>query len=129
MTSLRICIDVPDLERAVAFYGGAFGWTPVRRAGFVELAGAPVPVDLLERPAGTRATDQAAAVRTYERHWTPLHLDVVVDDLDAVLARAVALGARVEAGPDDRPFGRIAQLADPFGHGICLLQMSERGYG
>ena len=24
--------------------------------------------------------------------------------------------------------GRIANLADPFGHGICLVQLSERGY-
>lgn len=57
-----------------------------------------------------------------------MHLDIVVDDIDAVVARAVGLGARLEAGPVDQPFGRIAQLADPFGHGVCILQMSERGY-
>ena len=25
-------------------------------------------------------------------------------------------------------WGRIAILADPFGHGLCLLQFSGRGY-
>ncbi|MDF2694130.1 MAG: hypothetical protein K0S65_2513, partial [Labilithrix sp.] len=24
--------------------------------------------------------------------------------------------------------GRMANLGDPFGHGICLLQMNEKGY-
>ncbi len=28
----------------------------------------------------------------------------------------------------DAPYGRIAMLADPFGHGFCLLQFSARGY-
>jgi lactoylglutathione lyase len=25
-------------------------------------------------------------------------------------------------------WGRIAQLADPFGHGLCLIQFLGRGY-
>jgi len=25
-------------------------------------------------------------------------------------------------------YGRIVQLADPFGHGWCLLEFSARGY-
>ena len=120
-----MCIDVPDVARAAEFYGKTFGWTSIDRSGFVELAGAPVPIDLLPRDEGSRTND---ATRTFARHWTPVHLDVVVDDVDAAVARAVALGAKLEAGPSDQPFGRIAQLADPFGHGLCILQMSERGY-
>ena len=129
MTKLRICIDVPDLARAVAFYTGAFGWGSVAHDGFVELVGAPVPIDILPRPAGSTTAPPANVARTYERHWTPLHLDFVVDDVDAVVARAVSLGARLEAGPIDLPFARSAQLSDPFGHGLCILQMTERGYG
>lgn len=128
MATLRICIDVPDLERAIEFYTGIFGWTPRRRRDFVELAGAPVPIDLLPRPTGMRNSPPNDSVRAYERHWTPIHLDIVVDDVDVIVARALTLGARVEAGPIDQPFGRIAQIADPFGHGFCVLQMSERGY-
>jgi hypothetical protein len=26
------------------------------------------------------------------------------------------------------PYGRLALVADPFGHGFCLIQFNERGY-
>jgi predicted enzyme related to lactoylglutathione lyase len=128
VTKLRICIDVPDVTRAVDFYSRTFGLASVARDGFVELVGAPVPIDILPRQAGSTTAPPANATRTYERHWTPLHLDFVVDDVDAAVARAVALGATLEAGPIDLPFARSAQLSDPFGHGLCILQMTERGY-
>lgn len=121
-----MCIDVPDLDRAVAFYSETFGFEPLPRDGFVELVGAPVPIDLL--PREDRSQTAAGAARSFARHWTPVHLDLVVDDVDATVSRAVRLGATLEAGPVDQPFGRIAQLADPFGHGLCILRMSERGY-
>lgn len=57
-----------------------------------------------------------------------MHPDIVVDDVDAAVARAVKAGAEVEAPAKDAPYGRIAMLADPFGHGFCLLQFSENGY-
>ncbi|MHB8912384.1 MAG: VOC family protein, partial [Lysobacter sp.] len=66
--------------------------------------------------------------RDYARHWTPIHCDVVVDDLDAALARAIAAGAVQEDATRETVWGRIVQLADPFGHGWCLLQFSGRGY-
>jgi hypothetical protein len=25
-------------------------------------------------------------------------------------------------------WGKIAELSDPFGHGLCLIEFSERGY-
>lgn len=130
MPDLRICLDVPDLPRAVAFYTGALGFTVGRRLGddWAELLGAPCPLDLLRAPAGSPATPAAAPLRGYERHWTPLHLDVAVPDLGPALARAEAAGARLERGPLDRPWGRLAILSDPFGHGFCLLELRGRGY-
>ena len=125
---LLINIDVPDAEAAMRFYTEAFGLTVGRRFGkdFVELLGWESPIYLLTKPAGTvgAGTDP----RRYDRHWTPFHLDVVVDDVDAAVERAVAAGAKLEAPAKDTPYGRIAMLADPFGHGFCLLQFSERGY-
>ena len=70
----------------------------------------------------------AAGGRDYGRHWTPVHLDIAVDDLDAALARAIAAGAVAEGAPQDNPWGRIAALADPFGHGFCLIEFRGRGY-
>jgi catechol 2,3-dioxygenase-like lactoylglutathione lyase family enzyme len=130
MNGLRVCIDVPDLERGIAFYAGALGLRPGRRAGraWVELLGGPCPVDLLAKDAGTPASPAADAVRGYARHWTPVHLDVVVDDLDGALRRACEAGAVLERDVRAEAWGRMANLADPFGHGFCLLEFRGRGY-
>lgn len=125
---LMLNIDVPDLAEAQRFYTAAFGLQPGRRFGddAVELLGAEAPIYLLHKPEGSvTATD---AVRRYARHWSPLHCDVVVDDLDVALARAVAAGALQEGATRDTSWGRIVQLADPFGHGWCLIQFSAAGY-
>ena len=126
--SLLINIDVPDAEAATRFYTEAFGLTVGRRFGkdFVELLGWEAPVYLLAKNAGT--VGAGGDLRRYERHWTPFHLDVVVADVDAAVERAVAAGAQLEAPARDAPYGRIAMLADPFGHGFCLLQFSAKGY-
>jgi predicted enzyme related to lactoylglutathione lyase len=129
MTALLVNIDVPDLERAIAFYTEAFELRLGRRLGeTVELLGAPVPLYLLLNAAGSPATAHGVARRDYARHWTPVHLDFVVPDLDTALARALAAGATLEHEPAEHAYGRLAVLSDPFGHGVCLLQFSDRGY-
>ena len=121
-------IDVPDVETATTFYTEAFGLAVGRRFGtdFVELLGWPAPVYLLNKQAGT--VGAGGDHRRYVRHWTPVHIDVVVDDVDAAVERALRAGAILEVAASDAPYGRIAMLADPFGHGFCLLAFSERGY-
>jgi catechol 2,3-dioxygenase-like lactoylglutathione lyase family enzyme len=124
-------IDVPDLEAGERFYTRAFGLVPGRRLGegFLELRGWPVDVYLLAKPPGTRVSPVAPSLgRAYGRHWTPVHIDVVVEDIEAALSRALAAGATLEAPVSDEPYGRLALLADPFGHGVCLIQFNERGY-
>lgn len=126
--TLLLNIDVPDVETAERFYTAAFGLKVGRRFGadFVELLGWPANVYLLTKKAGT--VGAGGDLRRYERHWTPVHADIVVDDVDAAVERAVGAGAKLEAPATDTAYGRIAMLADPFGHGFCLLQFSERGY-
>lgn len=125
---LLVNIDVPDIASAEAFYCAAFGLTIGRRFGddAVELLGGNTPVYLLHKPAGSAPA--ADARRDYGRHWTPVHGDVVVDDLDAALARAIAAGAQQEGTTRETSWGRIVQLADPYGHGWCLIQFSAAGY-
>ncbi|WP_242107735.1 VOC family protein [Luteimonas aquatica] len=125
---LLLNIDVPDLAEAQAFYVAAFGLRPARRlgGGVIELLGADCPIYLLRKPAGSLGA--GASARDYARHWTPLHCDVVVDDLDAALARALGAGARQEGDIREANWGRLVQLADPYGHGWCLLQFLGRGY-
>lgn len=129
MANLLVNVDVDDLARAEAFYTCAFGLRANRRFGdgAVELLGAGVRLYLLHKPAGSVA-DANGSLRDYRRHWTPVHLDFVVDDLDAALARAEAAGARREGEAREAAWGRMAVLADPFGHGLCLLQFVGRGY-
>lgn len=128
---LRVCLDVPEVERAIAFYTGALGLRVGRRFGeeWVELIGGPAPIDLLGREAGTPANPgPGAPARVYERHWTPVHLDFVVDDIDAAVERVRAAGGALEGDVDTYSYGRLARMADPFGHGFCLLEFRGRGY-
>jgi predicted enzyme related to lactoylglutathione lyase len=127
---LLINIDVDDLDRAAAFYCSAFGLSIGRRFGAlgVELLGAACPLYLLVKQAGTRPTPASGIKRDYGRHWTPVHLDLVVADIDAAVAGALSAGAVLEGEVVRHVWGRIAQIMDPFGHGFCLLQFHGRGY-
>ena len=125
---LLVNIDVPDLPRAEHFYREAFGLVATRRFGGkgVEMTGWPVRLYLLEREQGSEGAD--GEPRRYARHWTPVHLDVVVDDVDGALTRAVAAGATAETEIRVERWGKIVGLADPFGHGLCLIEFVNRGY-
>jgi predicted enzyme related to lactoylglutathione lyase len=126
--TVLINIDVPELAPAVNFYTQAFDLEVTRRFGDggAELSGWPAAVYLLEKPAGTIGA--GGQPRAYGRHWTPVHLDVVVEDIEVALARAVGAGAVVEQAAATHDWGKIAILADPFGHGLCLIQFLGRGY-
>lgn len=124
---LLVNIDVDDLAHAEAFYTTALGLTVGRRFGpsGVELLGVGAPIYLLLKAPGSAAHHGA---RSYCRHWTPIHLDFVVDDVAAVRDRCLAAGATLEADLVDHAWGSIALLADPFGHGFCLLRFTAEGY-
>ncbi len=130
MPSIIVNVDVDDLEGAVRFYTSAIGLRVGRRfgGGGIELVGAEVPIYLLVAGAGSTPFAGAAEARRYARHWTPVHLDFAVDDIEAAVARAVAAGASVEKPISQHPYGRLCVLADPFGHGFCFLQFEGRGY-
>jgi predicted enzyme related to lactoylglutathione lyase len=123
-------IDVDNLAQAVEFYCSALELHVGRRFGSsaVELSGASTAIYLLEKPAGTTASPTSPARREYSRHWTPVHLDFVVPELLPALARAQNAGARLEGQVRTFNWGRIAAMADPFGHGFCLIEFLGRGY-
>lgn len=124
-------IDVPEIASAVSFYERALGLREVRRllgGRVAEMAGGPAAVYLVEHAAGSAPVPDAPVVRDYGRHWTPVHLDFVVADCDAAVARAVLGGAVVEGQVCCFAWGRLATLRDPFGNGFCLLEFSDQGY-
>ncbi len=130
MAELLVNIDVDDLEKAVDFYGRGLGLRVGRRFGSrgVEMVGTSAPIYLLARTSGTSPFSGASSPREYRRHWTPVHLDFVVEDVEAAVRRAESAGARTEGAVGDFEWGRIATMADPFGHGFCMLQFKGRGY-
>lgn len=128
--ALLVNIDVDDLKKGVEFYCGALGLTVGRRFGHdaVELLGAVSPIYLLAKPNGTVASASSRHLRSYARHWTPVHLDFVVDSVEVAVDQARNAGARLEGQIRTNHWGKIAMLADPFGHGICLIEFIGRGY-
>jgi uncharacterized glyoxalase superfamily protein PhnB len=129
-TTLLVNIDVDDLHKAIEFYCKAFGLTVSRRFGSdaAELLGATSPIYLLVKPNGTVASATSRHLRSYARHWTPVHLDFVVQEIEGAVDRARNAGARLEGQVKSNNWGKIAMLADPFGHGICLIEFVGRGY-
>ena len=127
---LLVNIDVDDLPKAIAFYQQAAGLRLGRRFGSlaVEMLGASSAIYLLVKAAGTRPATNTDDIRRYRRHWTPVHLDFVVSDIEAVVGRAIEAGATIEGEIQTHKWGRIAHMADPFGHGICFIQFVGRGY-
>ncbi|MCB9752106.1 MAG: VOC family protein [Myxococcales bacterium] len=123
MLKVSIVIDVSDLGTAVAFYQGALGCALEReQPTHVTLRAAGVTIHLSEKPPGSKAASTCDATRSYARHWTPVHLDFDVDDLDARVALVEQRGGAVE---DTRrgDWGAAAFCVDPFGNGFCLLEL------
>ena len=123
-------IDVDDLEKGIAFYTQALGLKVGRRFAkeAVELLGGSAVIYLLVKPSGTPASRVMHQKREYRRHWTPVHLDFVVQDIQAATAAVVAAGAVLEDEIETHKWGHIAHLADPFGHGLCLIEFRGKGY-
>jgi predicted enzyme related to lactoylglutathione lyase len=123
-------IEVTDAARGIAFYCGGLGLTLKRRLSprWIELAGANVPIFLLADRPTVADLGRTTATRSYERHWTPVHLDFIVDDIDATVARLTALGGSLDRDLGTREYGRIAYMADPFGNGFDLIEFSGAGY-
>jgi predicted enzyme related to lactoylglutathione lyase len=127
---LLVNVDVDDLEKAIRFYGSAFGLKVGRRFGAdgVEMLGTSSPIYLLVKARGTPASATMSQSRIYERHWTPVHLDLAVEEIESAVRNAVAAGAILEEPIATHKWGRIALMADPFGHGFCMIQFLGRGY-
>jgi predicted enzyme related to lactoylglutathione lyase len=118
--AVDVAIDVPDVGEAVRFYTRALGLAlrDEPMAGlWARLGGVPCTIHL-----------QHAPERTYTRHWTPVHVDFLTHDLDPAVARALAAGATLDRPIQSAAWGRMANLADPFGHGFCLVTLGPRGY-
>ncbi|MBW3568173.1 MAG: VOC family protein [Proteobacteria bacterium] len=129
---MLVNIDVDDLEKAIDFYERGLGLSLSRRlfdSTVAEMSGATSRIFLIQQPAGSNATKASGSRRNYARHWTPVHIDFEVEDVVVARDRAIAAGAKTEGDISTAKWGRLARMSDPFGHGFCLIEFSEEGYG
>lgn len=130
MASFILNIDVPDIEAGIAFYTSAFGLRIGRRfdPAFVELLGAETKIYLLEKAPDTTIGPSSQETRRYQRHWSPIHADFIVGDIQAATQKVLRAGATREGETRSAPYGKLAMFADPFGHGFCLIEFNSQGY-
>lgn len=127
--SVSVSIDVPDLEEGVRFYSAAFGFDKVAEPfpGLAVLKAGDSEICILEKAVGTAPAPGSDDKRRYQRHWTPVHMDLHVDDFKAALSKALAAGAKQEQLFDKDPkHPAVAFCSDPFGHGFCLIQRRRK---
>ncbi|MFK7995139.1 MAG: VOC family protein [Granulosicoccus sp.] len=122
MIKLSISIDVPDLVEGESFYVKALGCKKLRTQGdkMIVLSTDNAEIYLQERSEGTVAVKNSKITRTYERHWTPVHVDFLREDVNEVVAKVKELGGQHEGG-ESGDWGSIAHCVDPFGNGFCII--------
>src|SRR3954463_13951207 len=121
MTTVKICIDVADLDEASAFYCQALQCTEVgRNSRTVRLTAGDNELYLMLRPEGSMPFLAATEGRSFARHWTPVHLDFSVEDVGRSTSEITRLGGIVE-GQESGAWGSLTPFPKPFGNGFCLV--------
>lgn len=121
--SVHVSIDVPDLAAGLRFYASTFGFVEVARPfpTMAILDANNVTVCMHEKPAGTKPSPKGGDLRRYERHWTPVHIDLHVHDFAGVLEKVRAEGGLIEAEFREQGPRPAAFCSDPFGNGFCVI--------
>jgi predicted enzyme related to lactoylglutathione lyase len=113
-----ICIDVDDVDRAVEFYGRGIGLTVVEHhPDWAQVKLGDQTFWIMKAPTGV----QGQISRDYRRHWTPVHLDFAVDDIDEAVKRVVDAGGKLEGEIQRGAKGAMANMVDPSGNGVDLV--------
>lgn len=122
MIRITVSIDVPNLEKAEIFYIQALGCTKLRDqgAGMSVLSTENCDIYLQEKENGSEPIPIDGVVRDYKRHWTPVHLDFLAENVDDIVKKVVEHGGSHEGG-ESGEWGSIAHCADPFGNGFCVI--------
>lgn len=102
-------LPVPDLDAAIAFYGGRLGHQLLWRR---------------ERSAGLRLPETDAELVLQTERQQP-ETDILVASADAAAERFVRAGGRVVKAPFDIQIGRCTVVEDPWGNTLVLLDMTS----
>ena len=114
-------IEAPDPEALAAFYSKLLDWPVVHQEPGTAILKPPQDSVFMVFQATEDYTPPVWPPAPGEQR-TMMHLDIQVDDLDAAVADAVGLGARVA---DSQPNDNVRVLLDPAGHPFCLCRDDE----
>jgi PhnB protein len=123
------CLIVQGGVKALEFYAEVFGATERMRFpgpggtvahAEVQIGDSVVIVEDESPERGTTAPPPGGVA------GSPSSLFIYVEDVDAVVARAVELGATLQRPPQDQFYGdRDGYIVDPFGHGWTIATHVE----
>lgn len=126
--SLIPAIAVHDAKQAIAFYQQAFEATELYRLIDPE-SGKIGHAELLINGSMFMLSDEYPAYNKTPQALggTTVKLTLMVEDVDAIVARASDAGASVLRSPSDEFYGhRSATIRDPFGHEWMLQKEIEK---
>lgn len=111
-------LAIQGAAAAIDFYKKAFGALelmrmpgPAGKLGHVEIRVGDSKIMLADE------SEQMNFLGPRARGGTPVHIHLYVKDVDATVAKAVALGATMMREAQDMFYGdRTASIEDPFGH-------------
>ncbi|MCX6396868.1 MAG: VOC family protein [Propionibacteriales bacterium] len=106
-----VVIDCPDPAVLARFYGALLDWEVEANDDWYDVRGAGQCLSFQQVDPYVPPTWPG------QDHPQQMHLDLVVEDLDAAEAEAVALGARLH---EHQPGTTFRVLLDPAGHPLCL---------
>ena len=115
-----VTLDVAEVKPSVDFWSALLGW---------EVAASTDDYAMLTGPDGSPALGLGRIDDHQPPSWPDdrrkqFHLDLAVDDLDAMAQRAVELGATLA---DPQPGETWPSLIDPAGHPFCLTDAKNWG--
>ncbi len=111
-------MEAPDPGALAGFYSTLLDWPVVHEEEGTAVVKPPQDsVYMVFQLARDYVPPVWPAERDEQR--TMMHLDIEVEDLDAAVADAVALGAQVT---EFQPQDNVRVLLDPAGHPFCLCR-------
>ena len=120
MVSVRYMVD--DVAEAVAFYTKFLGFEILNNfPPFADVSRGKLRL-LLSGPTSSAGQPMADGVKPGPGGWNRIHL--IVDDIDAEVARLRAAGAPFRNPMVEGPGGKQILLQDPSGNVVELFQMA-----
>ena len=122
MVNVRYMVD--DVDEAVAFYTKVLGFEVLTHfPPFADVARGRLRL-LLSGPKSSAGRPMPDGVKPGPGGWNRIHL--IVDDIEAEVARLRAAGARFRNDILEGPGGKQILLQDPSGNVVELFQPATR---